>query len=191
LFRSDVDFLRAIAGQVAGFLERSELQRRLELQLAEIRISHDIHERFTRLSLDGAGIPAILDAVSVLAGGRAALYSPDGFRIRGAGESAEGMPPRLHLPTARLTPGARQSRVRQAERLGHRLPSRAWVVVMEPDDARSESEMAARGLRDRLDSALADLVRGRAPGGLTLVRSASAVIIAPEEAVADLQAAEA
>src|SRR5205823_13536543 len=90
-----------------------------------------------------------------------------------------------------LDAGEAERLARQAERLGHRLPSRAWVVVMEPDDDRSESEMAARGLQDRLDSALADLVRGRAPGGLTLVRSASAVIIAPEEAVADLQAAEA
>jgi sugar diacid utilization regulator/putative methionine-R-sulfoxide reductase with GAF domain len=275
----DVDFLRAIAGQVAGFLERSELQRRLELQLAEIRVSHDIHERFTRLSLDGAGIPAILDAVGALAGGRAALYSNDGFRIRGVGESAEGMPARLHLPPALVAAGARELRVqagrpprpfdmvpvragadllgvlavgvgdgeadedarrralehgstvlavelskeraaaeverrlrgdlveevlsggldaaeaerlaRQAERLGHRLPSRAWVVVMEPDDARSEAEMAARGFQDRLDSALADLVRRRAPGGLTLVRSASAVMIAPEDAVADLSVAEA
>jgi DNA-binding PucR family transcriptional regulator/putative methionine-R-sulfoxide reductase with GAF domain len=276
---SDVDFLRAIAGQVAGFLERSELQRRLELQLAEIRVSHDIHERFTRLSLDGAGIPAILAAVGVLAGGRAALYSNDGFRIRGAGEGAEGMPARLHLPPALVAAGARELRVqagrparpfdmvpvragadllgvlavavgdgeadedarrralehgstvlavelskeraaaeverrlrgdlveevlsggldaeeaerlaRQAERLGHRLPNRAWVVVMEPDDARSEAEMAARGFQDRLDDALADLVRRRAPGGLTVVRSASAVMIAPEEAVADLSVAEA
>src|SRR5438874_13527796 len=120
---ADVDFLRAIAGQVAGFLERSELQRRLELQLAEIRVSHEIHERFTRLSLDGAGIPAILDAVSVLAGGRAALYSTDGFRIRGAGESAEGMPARLHLPAALHAPGARELRV-QAGR-----PARALDVV--------------------------------------------------------------
>src|SRR5207237_8724253 len=80
---------------------------------------------------------------------------------------------------------------RQAERLGHRVPSRAWVVLMEPDDSRSEAEMAARGFRDRLDSARGDLVRARAPGGLTVVRSASAVIIAPEEAIADLEAAEA
>jgi sugar diacid utilization regulator len=79
---------------------------------------------------------------------------------------------------------------RQAERLGHRLPNRAWVIVMEPDDARSEAEMAARGFQDRLDGALGDLVRRRAPGGLTLVRSASAVMIAPEEAVADLSVAE-
>ncbi|MGA8923144.1 MAG: GAF domain-containing protein, partial [Candidatus Dormiibacterota bacterium] len=74
----DIDFLRAIAGQVAGILERSELQRRTEVQLDEIRLSHDIHERFTKLSLEGAGIKSILDAVGSLAGGRAALYSADG-----------------------------------------------------------------------------------------------------------------
>src|SRR6266496_175243 len=33
--QEDIDFLRAIAAQVAGSLERSELQRRMELQLAE------------------------------------------------------------------------------------------------------------------------------------------------------------
>src|SRR5438552_4475880 len=108
---ADVEFLRAIAGQVAGILERSELQRRLELQLAEISVSHDIHERFTKLSLDGAGIPAILEAVGALAGGRAALYSPDGFRIRGMGEHAERMPARIQLPPAVLSLGAREVRV--------------------------------------------------------------------------------
>src|SRR3981189_2414801 len=53
---ADIDFLRAIAGQVAGILERSELQRRTEIQLAEIQLSHDIHERFNKLSLEGAGV---------------------------------------------------------------------------------------------------------------------------------------
>src|SRR5438067_4652067 len=85
---ADVEFLRAIAGQVAGLLERSELQRRTETQLAEIQLSHDIHERFTRLSLEGAGLPAILETLGTLAGGAAALYSPDGFRI-GPGRGAE------------------------------------------------------------------------------------------------------
>src|SRR5438309_6116913 len=85
----DIDFLRAIAAQVAGILERSELQRRTEVQLAEIRLSHDIHERFTNLSLDGDGIHSILDAIGSLAGGRAALYSADGSRVRGAVESSD------------------------------------------------------------------------------------------------------
>src|ERR1700687_5826258 len=108
---SDIDFLRAIAGQVAGILERSELQRRTEVQLAEIQLSHDIHERFTKLSLEGAGIPPILEVVGALAGGRAALYSADGYRVRGAGESADGMPARIHIPTPLGQAGAREVRI--------------------------------------------------------------------------------
>src|SRR5690348_6573327 len=107
----DVDFLRAIAGQVAGILERSELQRRTEMQLAEIRLSHDIHERFTKLSLEGAGIQSILEVIGSLAGGRAALYSPDGYRVRGVGESTDGMPPRIHMPNPLGQAGARELRI--------------------------------------------------------------------------------
>src|ERR1700704_558028 len=161
---ADVDFLKAIAGQVAGILERMELQRRLEAQLAEIRLSHEIHGRFTQLSLDGAGIPAILDAVGSLAGGRAGLYSIDGFRVRSGVEEGDALPARLTLPPDLLRghgPPAGRVRgglddaeaerlARQAERLGHRLPGRAWVVVLEPDDAASEAEMAARGRQDRI-----------------------------------------
>ena len=273
----DVDFLRAIAGQVAGILERSEMQRRLEAQLAAIRLSHDIHERFTQLSLESAGIPAILEAVGTLAGGRAALYSPDGFRVRGMGE-AERMPARVALPHAGFGSGVREVRVgagrpprpfdlvpvragaellgvlavavpavageedgrrralehgatvlalelskeraaaeverrlrgdlveevlaggldaeeaerlaRQAERLGHRLPHRAWALVLEPDDPSSEAEMASRGRQDRLDAVLTDLTRRQVPGALTVVRSASAVVLVPEEAASDLAATE-
>ena len=107
----DIDFLRAIAGQVAGILERSELQRAMEVQLAEIQLSHDIHERFTRLSLEGAGIQSILEVVGSLAGGRAALYSADGYRVRGVGESSDGMPPRIHVPTPLAQAGAREVRI--------------------------------------------------------------------------------
>ena len=273
----DVDFLRAIAAQVAGILERSELQRRTEVQLAEIQLSHDIHERFTKLSLDGAGITSILEVIGSLAGGRAALYSADGYRVRGAGETSDGMPPRLHLPPGatglsrevRISAGRpprpidvapvragsemlgllavdldqetgdAEGRVRalehgstilalelakeraaaeverrlrgdlveevlaggleaeeaeriarQAERLGHRLPQRAWVVVLEADDDRTEAALGARGQQDRLDAALSGLVRSRLPGALTLVRSASAVFLVPDELAADLAAVE-
>jgi sugar diacid utilization regulator/putative methionine-R-sulfoxide reductase with GAF domain len=273
----DVSFLRAIAGQVAGILERSEMQRRMEVQLAEIQLSHDIHERFTRLSLDGAGIPAILEAVGSLAGGRAGLYSADGFRVRGLGELGEGLPTRISLPPALHGPGVREMRItagrpprpfdlvpvragtdllgvlavavpehqgdggrrralehgatvlalelskeraaaeverrlrgdlveevlaggldaeeaerlaRQAERLGHRLPHRAWVIALEPDDARAEAEMSIRGRQDRLDAALADLVRRRIAGALTVVRSASAVVLVPVESAPDLPGVE-
>ena len=272
----DIDFLRAIAGQVAGILERSELQRRLEAQLAEIQMSHDIHERFTKLSLEGAGIRSILEAVGALAGGPAALYSPDGHRVRGVGEASDGMPPRVHVPSGVSQAGAREVRInagrparaidlvpvragadvlgllavgldvqaadsqgrvralehgstvlalemakeraaaeverrlrgdlveemlagglegdeaeriaRQAERLGHRLPHRAWVVVLEPDDDETEAAISARG--DRLDSALSGLIRSRMPDALALVRSASAVFLVPDEVAQDLAACE-
>src|SRR6202165_2189766 len=274
----DIDFLRAIAGQVAGILERSELQRAMEVQLAEIQLSHDIHERFTRLSLEGAGIQSILEVVASLAGGRAALYSVDGYRVRGAGESSDGMPPRVHLPTPLGQAGAREGRIhvgrparaldvvpvragsdvlgmlavsvdektvdsagrrralehgatvlalelskeraaaeverrlrgdlveevlaggleadeaervaRQAERLGHRLPQRAGVLALEPDDDKTEAALAARGQQDRLDGALNGLIRSRLPGALTLVRSASAIFLVPDEIATDLASVE-
>jgi DNA-binding PucR family transcriptional regulator/putative methionine-R-sulfoxide reductase with GAF domain len=274
----DIDFLRAIAGQVAGILERSELQRRTEFQLAEIRLSHDIHERFTKLSLEGAGLQSILEVIGSLAGGRAALYSADGYRVRGVGESSDGMPPRIHMPNPLGQAGARELRVtagrppraldvvpvragpemlgmlavgveedtvdsegrrralehgstvlalemskeraaaeverrlrgdlveellaggletdeaerlaRQAERLGRRLPQHAWVVVLEPDDDKTEAALAARGQQDRLDAAMSGLIRSRLPGALTLVRSSSAVFMVPDELATDLAAVE-
>jgi GAF domain-containing protein len=275
---SDIDFLRAIAGQVAGILERSELQRRMEVQLAEIQLSHDIHERFTKLSLEGAGIASILEVVGSLAGGRTALYAADGYRVRGVGVSSDGMPPRIHVPQPLAQPGAREVRInagrparaldvvpvragadllgllavavdeetvdshgrrralehgstvlalelskeraaaeverrlrgdlveevlagglegdeaervaRQAERLGHRLPHRAWVVVLEPDDDETEAALAGRAQQDRLDAALSGLIRSRLPGALTLVRSASAVFLIPDDTAADLATVE-
>jgi sugar diacid utilization regulator/GAF domain-containing protein len=274
----DIDFLRAIAGQVAGILERSELQRRTEVQLAEIQLSHDIHERFTKLSLEGAGFHPILEVVGSLAGGRAALYSADGYRVRGAGEASDGMPQRIHVPSPLGQAGAREVRInagrparaldvvpvragsdilgmlavtvdektvdsagrrralehgstvlalelskerataeverrlrgdlveevlagglepdeaervaRQAERLGHRLPQRAWALVLEPDDDETETALGARGELDRLDAALSGLIRSRLPGTLTLVRSASAVFLVPDEVAADLPTVE-
>jgi sugar diacid utilization regulator/putative methionine-R-sulfoxide reductase with GAF domain len=274
----DIDFLLAIAGQVAGILERSELQRAMEVQLAEIQLSHDIHERFTRLSLEGAGIQSILEVIGSLAGGRAALYSAAGYRVRGAGEATDGMPTRIHVPTPLAQVGAREVRMnagrpartidlvpvragpdvlgllavgvdektvdthgrrralehgatilalemakeraaaeverrlrgdlveevlagglegdeaervaRQAERLGHRLPQRAWVMVLEPDDDETEAGLTAPGRQDRLDSALSGIVRSRLPDALTLVRSASAVFLVPDEVATDLAAIE-
>src|SRR5437016_8562383 len=127
----DIDFLRAIAGQVAGILERSELQRRTEVQLAEIRLSHDIHERFTKLSLDGAGLQSILEVIGSLAGARAALYSVDGYRVRGVGESSDGMPQRIHVPPTLSQTTAREVRIkagRPAKPLDGR-PGRPWAEM--------------------------------------------------------------
>jgi PucR family transcriptional regulator, purine catabolism regulatory protein len=79
---------------------------------------------------------------------------------------------------------------RQAERLGHRLPQRAWVVVLEPDDDETETALGAQGRRDRLDAALDGLIRSRLPGALTLVRTASAVFLVPDEIAPELAAVE-
>ena len=265
---ADVDFLRAIASQVAGFLERSELQRRTELQLAEIQLSHEIHERFTRLSLEGAGLHAILEAVGSLAGGTAALYNSDGYRLAG-----DGLPARLPVPKGQdeqrveagrparpvdlvpvragadllgvlgvgvpdepvdpegrrralehgatvlalelskeraaaeverrlrgdlveellsggLEEGEAERLAQQAERLGHRLPHPAWVLVVEPDGTHGEAELASSARQERLDSALGELLRRRAPAAFMLVRSSSAIVLAPEDAVSDLAAGE-
>ncbi|HEX6488026.1 MAG TPA: GAF domain-containing protein [Candidatus Dormibacteraeota bacterium] len=278
---ADIEFLRAIAGQVAGLLERSELQRRAEQQLAEIRLSHDIHERFTRLTLEGAGVPAILEAVGSLAGGAAGLYSGDGFRL-GPARHGEHLPARLQVPAGLAGGDPRETRIeagrpprpldlvpvrageellgvlavglpegdgidpdgrrralehgstvlalelskeraaaeverrlrgdlveellsgglddeeaervaQQAERLGHRLPHPAWVLVLEPDDTGADGtdgELGSRGRQDRLDAALTDLLRRRVPGAFMLARSSSVVMLAPEDAVPDLPAAE-
>src|SRR5258708_27273631 len=53
---------------------------------------------------------------------------------------------------------------RQAERLGHRLPQKAWVGVLEPDDDETEAALAARGQQDRLDAALSDPRASPLPG---------------------------
>jgi sugar diacid utilization regulator/putative methionine-R-sulfoxide reductase with GAF domain len=273
----DLSFLRAIAGQVAGILERNELQRRLEAQLMRIRLSYDIHERFTKLTLEGAGIPAILDAIGALAGGVAGLYSPLGFRVRVAESESDELPARLQVPPAVLVAGARDLRAtagrrripvdltpvragddvlgvlavevperaqdqegrrralehgatvlalelskeraaaeverrlrgdlieevlaggldadeaerlaRQAERLGHRLPSRAWVLVIEPDGQGDEDGTGSE--QDVvLDRRLTELLARRVPASLTLLRSSSAVVLLPEESAADLPSAE-
>jgi len=101
--RGDIDFLVAIAGQVAGILERSEMQRRLRAQIEEIRASQAIHERFTALSLSGAGVGAILGAISTLAGSPVELYDALGFRMERSG-AAHAVPgaTRIQVPAALL-----------------------------------------------------------------------------------------
>jgi sugar diacid utilization regulator len=89
-----------------------------------------------------------------------------------------------------LEPDEAERVARQAERLGHRLPQRAWALVLEPDDDETETALGARGELDRLDAALSGLIRSRLPGTLTLVRSASAVFLVPDEVAADLPTVE-
>ncbi len=262
----EVAFLSAIAGALAGVLERSELQHRLELQLEEIQRSETVHERFTELVLSGAGLARIVEAISNLAGGEVGLFDPLGFRLEQVGgggppvrrlslppaitaEGAAGLVPlslsrpRLDLTLASVragselvavlamvgapdqaTPGRRRAlehgatvvalemlkeraaaeveqRLRgdlldglltptqnredlarlalRAERLGYRVPERAWVLVLEPDDERSLNGYQAAPLQDRLRRDLNELTQLRFPGALAVTRASSAVILIP------------
>jgi DNA-binding PucR family transcriptional regulator/putative methionine-R-sulfoxide reductase with GAF domain len=108
--RGDIDFLLAIAGQVAGIIERSELQRRLQAQLEEIRGSQEVHERFTALSLSGAGVGAILEAIGSLAGTRVDLFDATGFRLERQGGREHAIPgiTRIEIPATVLRGAARE-----------------------------------------------------------------------------------
>lgn len=269
---ADVDFLRAIAGQVAGTLERSEMHRRLVDQLAEVKLSHTIHESFTQLALEGGGTAPILAAIAKLVGGRPRMYAPDGHLMVAAPGLSTGHR-QVRLPADLLLPGVRERRVRlgrpavtvdvitvrdssrlfgflvadvsdgevpagrrralehgatilalemskerataeierrlrgdlveelltanldpeeaerlarQAERLGHRLPEGAWVVVVELDD-----EAASGSISDnRLDSALGELCRAHAANALVLARTSSAVVVLPVDVAPQLPRAE-
>ena len=100
---ADIDFLSAIAGQVAGILERSQMQQRVEAQLEEIQGSQAIHERFTALALAGAGPGAILEAISTLRDARVDLFDPSGFRLERPGGRAQGLGiSRMELPSTML-----------------------------------------------------------------------------------------
>ena len=79
--RDEVDFMAAIAAQVAGALERSGLQERLEEQVADLRKSEEIHRRFTELALTGAGLPAICEEIAHQSGGPIALFDDEGERL--------------------------------------------------------------------------------------------------------------
>jgi sugar diacid utilization regulator/putative methionine-R-sulfoxide reductase with GAF domain len=260
----ELAFLSAIAGALAGVLERSELQHRLEQQLDQIQLSQTVHERFTELALSGAGLAKILEAVATLAGAKVGLYDPLGFRLEhGAGRghvvrrlpipaslSSSGSPGPVGLSLSRphldltltpvrageelvgvlavegtvedATPGRRRAlehgatvvalellkeragaeverRLRgdlleglltpgqspedlnrlalRAERLGYRIPDRAWALVLEPDDERSLTLFQSQPLQDRLRRDLSELTQLRFPGSLTVIRATSSVIL--------------
>lgn len=99
----DVGLLAAIAAHVAGALERTELQGRLESRVAQLHRSEEIHKRFTDLALAGAGLDAICAAVAAHAGAPAAVFDDDGERI-GASPGSQ-LPERLGGISA---PGTRE-----------------------------------------------------------------------------------
>lgn len=95
----EVSFMAAIAAQVAGALERSGMQERLEEQVADLRRSEEIHRRFTELALTGGGLPAICAEIARQGGGPVALFDDEGERIAPAGD--DGLPARLLDPARR------------------------------------------------------------------------------------------
>ncbi len=96
--KDEIRFLGAIAAQVAGVLERSSLQSRLEDQVADLRRSEEIHRCFTELSLAGGGIGSICAEIARQAGAQVGLYDDEGTRITSTAEAVDTLP-------VALTPG--------------------------------------------------------------------------------------
>ncbi|MGH7608798.1 MAG: helix-turn-helix domain-containing protein [Candidatus Dormibacteria bacterium] len=139
-FRADeLAFLSAIASSLAGVLERSQLQHRLELQLEEIRLSQTVHQRFTQLALSGAGLGNILEAISSLAETTVGLYDPLGFRLQHRSDRALGLR-RLNVPSGLM--GAEQM-----EAMGSRQGRPPTDLVLAPVRAGGElvAVLAAEG----------------------------------------------
>lgn len=252
----EVAFLGAIAAQVAGVLERSSLQARLESQVADLRRSEEIHRRFTELALAGRGIPAICTEIAHQAGAAVCLYDDEGERLAAAGEDGE-LPARLaagpgttpSLNGVRVEPvraGAEvlawlavhegpdtPDRVRrravehgvtvlalelsrrraaaeaerrlrgdlveellarspseadaarlteQAARLGYRLRSRMWVLVVEPDDTAAAAALGTRSTASRVVRAIAAVGEQSHPGTLVVERAGTLVMLVPDPA---------
>jgi len=151
-FREDeVAFLSAIAGAIAGVLERSELQRQMEEQLAEIKLSQTVHERFTGLVLSGAGLRNILEAISSLAGGPVGLYDPMGFRLEhGAGTGLNFR--KISIPTALLeAPGPVEQSAGRSHTLLALTPVRAGAELIAVLALEAGSAAAPAGRRRALE----------------------------------------
>lgn len=93
---ADVGLLSAIAAQVAGALERGELQARLQSRIAELHRSEEINRRFSELILSRAGMTAICAGIARHAGAAVAVYDDEGERL-GASADSE-LPERLGAP---------------------------------------------------------------------------------------------
>jgi uroporphyrinogen-III synthase/sugar diacid utilization regulator/putative methionine-R-sulfoxide reductase with GAF domain len=80
----EVELLGAIAAQVAGVLERSELQKRLRERLDALRLSDEIQRDFSELALTGAGLMQVCQAIVHHAGGSAAVFDEEGEMLAGS-----------------------------------------------------------------------------------------------------------
>ncbi len=85
----DVRFLSAIAAQVAGVIARADLQERLEREVAELGRSEEARRLLSELVLDGAGLTAVCEEISRLAGAPVWVLDPEGEPLVG-----EAVPPR-------------------------------------------------------------------------------------------------
>jgi len=95
--QEEIDFLSAIAAQVAGIIERSELHRQLAAKLSEIQFSSDVHERFTKLAVSGAGLKTILKEISRFSQTPVGLYDLGGFLTDSATSKDHELPEKLPL----------------------------------------------------------------------------------------------
>lgn len=129
---AEVNLLTAIAAHVAGALERSELQSRLQSRLGELRRSEEINRRFSELTLSGAGLQAICAGIERHAGAQVAVYGDDGERLGGSSDAA--LPARLE---GFVDPARREDDLTIAPvRAGRDLLG--WLAVA-PADAHEES----------------------------------------------------
>jgi sugar diacid utilization regulator/putative methionine-R-sulfoxide reductase with GAF domain len=150
----DVGLLAAIAAQVAGVLERSELQARLERRLLELRRSEEIHRRLSELVLAGAGLGAICAAIARAAGAPVAVYDPDGERL--AASAPELLPFRL---AGFVDPERREDDLTVVPVRAGREPL-GWLAVR-PDEGGEASERR-QAIEHGVTVVALDLVRERA-----------------------------
>src|SRR5207244_1057019 len=127
----EVAFLAAIAAQVAGAVERSAIQRRLEERLTELRRAEDLLRRLSELALAGAGPEPICAAIAGPAGPPVAPHGEAGARRAGAGGPsgrgccAPASPPAGRCGTVGRTRGlGGASRVRRGSWLSRRTTPR-------------------------------------------------------------------
>jgi sugar diacid utilization regulator/putative methionine-R-sulfoxide reductase with GAF domain len=150
----DVGLLTAIAAHVAGALERTELQGRLETRIAELHRSEEIQRRFTELAIAGAGLDAICAAIATYTGSPTGVFDDDGERA--GASTGNGLPERL---TDFSVSGRRDDGLTVVPiRAGH--GALGWLAVAPGGDADPHSRRV--GIEHGAMVVALDLVRERA-----------------------------
>jgi len=159
--RDEVTFMAAIAAQLAGALEPSGMQARLEAQVRDLRSSEEVHRRFTDLALTGGRRR-----------GRLRGDRPPGRRGGGALRSGR----RAHRPSR---PG------RTAGPLGHRLRQDMWVLVLEADEPAAARALVDGASAERVFRAVSEAAGSRHPGAIVVARAGTLVILVPGPTTAE------